>query len=83
MVSGEAAALRARHLFTVNSALAGLSTCVCEHILARVGAKVYATDNVRFDVDGMWNRLDILSAKIDVSTLSAIGNHRLSQIPAI
>jgi len=42
MVSGEAAALRARHLFTFNSDLAGLSTWVCEY-LARVGAKVYAT----------------------------------------
>jgi hypothetical protein len=53
-----------------------------DHILAKAGAKIYATDNIRFDADGMWNRLNILGAKIELFTLSATGNYRLSQIPA-
>lgn len=52
-----------------------------DHLRARAGARFYATDNIRFDLDGMFNRLSAYGADVDVYTVSAVGNYRLANAP--
>lgn len=53
-----------------------------DHLLAKAGARLYATDNIRFDVEGTLNRFSGYGAKADLYTLSAIGNYRFDELPA-
>jgi hypothetical protein len=53
-----------------------------DHLLAKGGARFYATDNLRLDLDGMWNRLSGYGGHADVYTVSATGNYRFDQWPA-
>lgn len=53
-----------------------------DHLLAKAGARLYATDNIRFDVEGTLNRLSGFGGKADLCTVSAIGNYRFDQFPA-
>ena len=53
-----------------------------DHLLAKVGARFYATDNIRFDVEGTLNRFSGYGAKADLYAVSAIGNYRFDELPA-
>lgn len=52
-----------------------------DHLLAKAGARIYATDNIRFDVEATLNRLSGFGGKADLYTVSAIGNYRFDQFP--
>ena len=53
-----------------------------DHFIAKAGARLYATDNLRLDVEGTWNRLSAFGGNADLYSVSAIGNYRLDQVPA-
>lgn len=53
-----------------------------DHLLAKAGARLYATDNIRLDVEGTLNRFSGFGGKADLYTLSAVGNYRFDQFPA-
>lgn len=53
-----------------------------DQILGKAGVRVYATDNIRFDADGIWNRLSGFGGNADLYSIAATGNYRFSQMPA-
>lgn len=53
-----------------------------DHLLAKAGARIYATDNIRFDVEGTLNRFSGYGAKADLYSVSTIGNYRFAELPA-
>lgn len=53
-----------------------------DHLLAKAGTRLYATDNIRFDVEGTLNRFSRFGGKADLYTVSTIGNYRFDQLPA-
>lgn len=52
-----------------------------DHLIAKAGARVYATDNIRLDVEGTLNRFSGYGATANLYTLSAIGNYRFDEFP--
>ena len=52
-----------------------------DHLIAKAGARVYATDNIRFDIEGALNRFSGYGGKVDLYSLSAIGNYRFDEFP--
>lgn len=53
-----------------------------DHLLAKLGTRLYATDNLRLDVEGSLNRFSGYGGEANLYTVSAIGNYRFSQFPA-
>lgn len=52
-----------------------------DHWLGRLGARLYATDNIRFDFEGGLDRFSAYGIDVDVYSVSAIGNYRFDQAP--
>lgn len=52
-----------------------------DHLLAKLGTRVYANDNLRFDFEGTLNRFSGYGGHADLYSFSAIGNYRFSQMP--
>lgn len=52
-----------------------------DHYMAALGARVYATDNVRFDLDGALDRITDSGIDYDVSSLKLTANYRPEAFP--
>jgi hypothetical protein len=52
-----------------------------DHYMGALGARIYATDNIRFDIDGSLNRLSESDADYDLRTLKLTANYRPGALP--
>jgi hypothetical protein len=52
-----------------------------DHLVAGAGVRVYANDNLRFDVEGSYNEISSASADISAFALSATGSYRMGARP--
>lgn len=52
-----------------------------DHLLAKAGARVYATDNLRFDGEAALNKLSIAGGDLEMQSYSAMANYRFPEIP--
>lgn len=52
-----------------------------DHYMGTLGARWYATDNVRFDVDGTLDRITDGDVDLDVQSLKLTANYRPDQMP--
>ncbi|HXV29794.1 MAG TPA: hypothetical protein VD840_05635 [Sinorhizobium sp.] len=53
-----------------------------DHYMGALGARWYATDNIRFDIDGTFDRLAKNSEDFDIQSLKLTANYRPEQFPA-
>lgn len=52
-----------------------------DHWLGAVGARLYATDNVRFDAEAGFNRFEAYGGTVDIYSLALRGNYRPNRMP--
>ncbi len=52
-----------------------------DHYMGALGARWYATDNVRFDIDGTLDRINDGGDDLDVQSLKLTANYRPEQMP--
>jgi hypothetical protein len=52
-----------------------------DHYMGALGARWYATDNIRFDIDGTFDRITEGDADLDIQSLKLTANYRPEQMP--
>ncbi|WP_026618974.1 opacity protein-like surface antigen [Ensifer sp. WSM1721] len=52
-----------------------------DHYMGALGARIYATDNIRFDIDGSLNRISESDIDYDLRTLKLTANYRPEAFP--